>query len=85
MGRVTVQWQGPSWLPETTRIAGGYVYDRATTLTLTGPNYDDSAIEHLVKLKGLKRISLSRTRFTKEGLAKLRRALPDCQVQWSWT
>ncbi len=41
---------------------------------------DDAALEHLIKLKGLKRVALMRTKVTKAGADKLKAALPGVEV-----
>jgi hypothetical protein len=57
------------------------IYDRATELRLSGPKYDDGAVDHLVKLRRLRSLTLDRTKITDVGIERLRRALPECRVE----
>jgi hypothetical protein len=82
MGRVTVQWKGPAWLRRPAEAVGlGTIYLRTTAVSLHGPVYDDRVVEHLVKLRRLESIALSNTSLSQEGIARLRRALPDCRIE----
>jgi hypothetical protein len=56
------------------------MYLRVTKLSLTGPKFDDGAVEHLVKLRRLESLALSNTRMSTAGIARLQRALPKCQI-----
>ena len=40
------------------------------------------ALEHLGGLKGLKQLNVAVTFVSREGVGKLRAALPDCEIQW---
>jgi len=51
-------------------------------LNLTHTYVSDVSIEILTNLKKLKDLRLSGTRFTKEGVAKLVRALPECEIDY---
>ncbi len=43
---------------------------------------DDEGLEALGQLKNLKLVQLNGTKVTAAGIAKLRQALPDCNIQW---
>jgi hypothetical protein len=78
---VSVDWQGPAWLRRPAEALGVGIYNRATRLSLQGPKYDDAAVEHLLKLRSLNSLTLERTQFSDEGLARLSRLLPNCRVE----
>jgi hypothetical protein len=81
MGRVTVQWRGPNWLRRTIATLGLEKFHmRATNLALTGPNYDDRAVAHLVGLRRLESLTLSNTKLSAAAIADLRAALPKCEI-----
>ena len=42
----------------------------------------DEGIEYLKSFKSLKRLTLFGTRVTKNGIERLRAALPDCEIEW---
>lgn len=51
------------------------------TLDLEGSYYvKDGAVKHLGHLSQLKRLNVRRTRMTADGIARLRQALPNCQI-----
>ena len=55
------------------------------TLTLKRVPVTDEGIPALIKLKSVKRLNLWGTRVTMDGAAKLRAALPDCDIKYcSW-
>ncbi len=54
---------------------------RLRDLHLAGTAIDDSAIEPLQALTGLGSLDLSNTTVTAPGLARLRKALPQCKIQ----
>jgi hypothetical protein len=82
MGRVTVQWTGPTWaLYSSGGLPGMGIYNRATSLSLFGASYDDTAVEHLVRLRRLESLTLSNTGITDAGVERLRRALPGCRIE----
>jgi hypothetical protein len=56
------------------------IFQRATRLSLQGPNYDDQTIQYLLKLRRLESLSLSRTKFSPGALAQLERGLPHCRI-----
>lgn len=43
---------------------------------------DDSAIEHISKLKSLEKLEIKDTRITANGVDRLRKALPQCRIEW---
>jgi hypothetical protein len=49
-------------------------------LSLVDCDITDVGLKHLTELKRLKKLSLERTGVTAEGVAKLRLALPKCDV-----
>ena len=49
-------------------------------LDLNGNGVTDAGIESLARLRGLRRVYLRGTGVTEEGAARLRQALPDCEV-----
>jgi hypothetical protein len=51
------------------------------TLILWGTRVTDTGIDHLIALKDLRELNLNDTPVTTVGLAKLRGALPQCDVQ----
>jgi hypothetical protein len=79
---VTVQWIGPAWLRRPAEAVGlGTLYQRVTKLSLTGPQFDDRVVQHLVKLRRLESLALSNTKVSDAGITRLRRALPHCQIE----
>jgi hypothetical protein len=51
-----------------------------TTLLIHDSTISDSAVPHLARLHGLKELHISNTNITKEGVTRLRDALPKCQI-----
>jgi hypothetical protein len=51
-------------------------------LRLDGPTFTDGGLQHLAGLKNLNLLQLYKTRVTADGVAALRKALPDCNIQW---
>jgi hypothetical protein len=51
-----------------------------TLLLNRNPGVTDAGIKSLARLKGLRFADLRGTGVTEEGAARLRKALPDCQV-----
>ena len=43
---------------------------------------DDTALETLIAMKQLRNLQLGGTKMSAEGVERLRKALPDCQVTW---
>jgi hypothetical protein len=83
MGRVSVRWQAPEWLRRPAEAVGlGAIYLRVTELALEGPRFDDRMVEHVVKLRSLESITLANTKLSQVGVNRLRRALPDCRIDW---
>jgi hypothetical protein len=52
-----------------------------SSLWLNESNVSDAAIPDLAQLRGLQILNVSGTRLTMEGVARLREALPNCQIQ----
>jgi len=69
----SLEESGLDFLKETKNLADLRIESRDVT---------DSAFIHLAKLKTLKRLELSDTRVTEEGIARLRKALPACEIVW---
>jgi hypothetical protein len=44
------------------------------------PSVTDASVDSLARMKGLSKVYLTRTGMTVEGVARLRKALPDCVV-----
>ena len=51
------------------------------SLNLIGAKITDECLELLVSLKRLETLSLTGTKISDDGVAQLRRALPDCSIQ----
>ena len=51
-----------------------------TWLTLTGTQVSDAGLDDLHGMLGLRRLSLERTKVTNKGVARLKMALPHCEV-----
>ena len=49
-------------------------------MSLRDPKITDEAVEHLAKISSLKRLDITGTKITDEGLAQLRDALPKCEI-----
>jgi hypothetical protein len=80
---VTVHWKAPPWLRRPAEAVGlGKIYLRATEVALNGQKFDDRVVEHLVKLRHLETLTLTNTRLSQNGVARLQRALPDCRIDW---
>lgn len=78
---MSVEWQGPAVLRRPAEALGVRIYHRATRLRLEGPKFGDATVEHLAALKSLQSLTLWQTSVSSAGLRKLRRALPDCQIE----
>ena len=50
------------------------------TLRLTDTGVSDQGIDDLTDLKSLHRLQIERTKITDEGIARLKAALPDCEI-----
>jgi internalin A len=44
------------------------------------PGVTDASVDSLARMKGLKRLYLKGTDVTKEGVARIKKALPDCDI-----
>ena len=53
-------------------------------LTLSGPWLTDATLNELAEMKHLKRLTLSNSKATVQGQARLREALPECDVVFMW-
>ena len=51
-------------------------------LNLCNTSADDAAIDSLVKLRRLKHLDIVGTEISDQGVARLHRALPDCQIRY---
>jgi hypothetical protein len=51
------------------------------TLVLDHTTITDRSVPHLVTLKKLKHLFIADTHISKEGLAQLKAALPECKIQ----
>ena len=78
---MTVDYCGPEWLKPLADKFNLSCFHRATHIVLQGGDYTDTDVDDLCRLKHLQSISLLRTRITADGLAKLKRSLPDCKIQ----
>ena len=56
---------------------------RLSLLDLSETRITDAGVESLTALKNLRNLSLNDTAVTAEGVERLRRALPDCTIDWS--
>jgi hypothetical protein len=56
--------------------------DRLEHLSLSGPSITDASVPSLIQLKSLRVLKLVGTRVTGNGLAKLRQALPELEINW---
>ena len=77
---MSTRWIGPVWLRRPLEALGLRLYQRSIHLTLFGPQFDDEAIDLVMKLKRLKTLQLSATKISDAGLARLQAALPDCKI-----
>lgn len=55
---------------------------RLQTLVLHNTNVGDADLEHLAKLENLRQLDLRKTNVTKDGVARLKQSLPNCEVYW---
>jgi hypothetical protein len=78
---VTVEWIGSAWLRRPAEALGVRIFHRATRLSLVGPAYTDAAVEHASRLKNLQVLTLERTSISDQGIARLRRELPQCRIE----
>jgi hypothetical protein len=54
---------------------------QVSELGFAGGNFTDAGLQHLEKMTGLKKLTLLRcSNVTDEGVARLRKALPDCVI-----
>ena len=51
------------------------------TLSIDDTFVTDAAVEHLARMRGLRRLTAEDTKITEDGLARLRAALPGCEVR----
>jgi len=70
-----------------TRIRGSDVvhfraFSRLRVLYLNGQPIADEHLIHLESMLSLRELYLQRTSVTQAGIAKLQKALPDCQIVW---
>ena len=78
--RVSVTYQGHPWLQPILRKYGFRYYDRITEVRLTGGEYADSVIPQLARFRHLQKLSLSKTKITRDGLATLKEQLHQCEI-----
>jgi hypothetical protein len=50
---------------------------------LEGTQISDASIDPLARLERLESLDLRETRVSEDGIAELRRRLPDCTVRWT--
>ena len=77
---MTVTYEGPSWLKPLIQRCDYPYYNRITEVHLSGDSYADDVIPHVARFRHLKRLSLSKTKITGEGLATLRASLSQCDI-----
>ncbi len=53
---------------------------RLRTLMIDSPNITDGAVEHFARMSSLERLCVHATSITAQGMAKLKAALPQCEV-----
>jgi serine/threonine protein kinase/Leucine-rich repeat (LRR) protein len=58
--------------------SGGF--SKLERLSLSKSSISDSAIEHLIKLDGLKELDLTETKVTSMGIAALKKSCPKCRI-----
>ena len=78
---MSVEYNGPFGFQFLTQAVGLKYFDRAVSLSLSGPTYTDAVIEQICKLDDLHSLSLSGTGITRRGLDRIRLALPNCQIE----
>jgi hypothetical protein len=79
-GRASVQYQGLYGLHTLFSTLHIPICDRVVSLHLDDPMYTDATVESICQLKYLESISIARTSITEQGLERLSRTLPDCQI-----
>jgi hypothetical protein len=77
---VTVEYCGPSAIRSTIENARAEYFHRATHIYLKGAAYTDALVVDLCELNHLHSMRLDHTQITADGVARLKRALPDCKI-----
>lgn len=77
---VTFEFTGPKWLRKWLKLMNIKYFDRVTSLFVYGPGCDDSLVDDIVKLKGLRSLELHGTKISPEGINLIRFRLVDCKV-----
>lgn len=70
----------PKWLRN---IVGDDYWCRVTAIDLSDTNVTDSDLVDLPRLSSLETLRLYRTEISEERVAQLRKALPNCHMDWS--
>ena len=70
---------GPEWLRE---LVGEEYFVTIDYVGLHNTKVTDVGLEHLEGLTNLKRLNLVNTQITDEGVKKLQKALPNCQIRF---
>lgn len=63
-----------------TAYTGRSPVERPASLDLDRAHATDAGLEHLARLKGLAERNLEETEVTAQGIAKLKAALPHCNI-----
>lgn len=77
---MSVTYQGLASLQSLLQKCGFRYYDRITEVHLTGGDYADSVIPQLAQFRHLQKLSLRKTKITRDGLTTLQGQLRHCDI-----
>lgn len=78
---MSVTYQGLPWLQPFLQRYDIQYCDRITEVHLRGGKYADSVIPQLTQFRHLQKLSLSKTKITRDGLTNLRKRLRQCEIE----
>ena len=79
-GSATIEWCDPQWLKNPCDRLGLPVYYRVVNLSLSGADYSDECVAHIIEFQDAQQIDLRYTGMSDEGIERLRRFMPATTV-----
>ena len=74
------RWAGPALTDLFAKNLAGLT--RLKKLSLAGATLTDAGVGHLKALTGLTTLNLRKTKVTARGIEGLKKALPECRIEW---